>query len=252
MRGTATAIYSDGSTINVTARATWTSSAPAVAAITAGGGGPGGGGGGGGQATALSAGSTTITATYTGFSGTATLTVTTAVLTSITVAPATDAVPVGVQVHYAATAIYSDGSTKDVTAAASWSSSATSVAQVSDAGPTRGQATTLAAGSATIMAYWNGLSGTATLTVTTATLASISVTPAASSASVGSTVLLRAYGVYSDGSRFEVTTSATWSSSDTSIATVSISGATAGQVTAAAAGTATISAAYEGSRDRPH
>lgn len=241
---TATAIYSDGSTVTVTNMATWVSTSPAVASITTGGGGPGGGGR--GQATALSAGTTTIQATYGGFTGKATLTVTSAVLTSITVAPATTAAPVGVKLTFTATANYSDGTSKDVTTAASWTSSDTTLAQVSDAGPTRGQATTLAAGTVTITAYFGGFSGKATLTVTTATLSSIAVTPATSSVSVGSTVVLKAYGVYSDGSKFEVTSSATWTSSDTSIATVSSTAGTAGQATAVSAGSATIRASYGG------
>ncbi len=242
----ATAVYSDGTTVNVTNLATWSSSAPAVAGITTGGGGGPGGGGPRGQATALTAGSTTIKATYSGFTGTATLTVTSAVLTSITVSPATNAVPVGVRFTYSATAVYSDGTTKDVTTAASWTSSATAVAQVSDAGPTRGQATALKAGTATITAAFGGLTGKATLTVTTATLAKVEVTPATSTLSVGSTVVLKAYGVYSDGSKFEVTTLAAWSSADTTVVTVVTGSSTAGQATALKTGTVTVTATYSG------
>jgi uncharacterized protein YjdB len=244
---TATAIFSDGSTADVTARATWVSSKPAVASITAGGGGGGpGGGGGGGQAVALGAGTATITATYAGFSATATLTVTNAVMTSITVTPATTTLPIGAKLGFVATAGYSDGTTRDVTALASWTSSTTSVAQVSDAGTTRGQATALAAGTTTITATYSGLSGKATLTVTSATLASVEVTPATTSVSVGATVILKAYAVYSDGTKADVTASAAWSSSDTSIATVSTAAGSAGQATAVKTGTATITATYKG------
>jgi uncharacterized protein YjdB len=242
---TATAIFSDGSTADVTTRATWVSNKPAVASITAGGGGGGpGGGGGGGQAVALSAGTATITATYSGFSATATLTVTNAVITSITVTPATTTLPIGAKLTFVATAGYSDGTTKDVTTLASWTSSTTTVAQVSDAGTTRGQATALKAGTTTITATYSGLSGKATLTVTSATLASIVITPATTSVSVGATVILKAYAVYSDGTKAEVTASATWSSSDTSVATVSSAAGSAGQATAVKTGTATITATY--------
>ncbi len=243
---TATAIFSDGSTVDVTPRARWVSSAPAVASITVGGGGGPGGGGAGGQAVALSAGTATITATYSGFSATATLTVTNAVVTSITVTPSTTTLPLGAKLGFVATAVYSDGSTKDVTTLASWTSSATTFAQVSDAGATRGQATALKAGTTTITATYSGLSGKATLTVTSATLASVEIAPATTSASVGTTVILKAYAVYSDGTKAEITASATWSSSDTSVATVSSAAGTAGQATAVKAGTATITATYDG------
>lgn len=245
---TATAIYSDGSTVNVTNLATWSSSAPAVAGITAGGGGPGGPGGpggGAGNATALTAGTTTIKGTYSGFTGTATLTVTDAVLVSVSVSPNTSTQPVGVTFPYTATATYSDGSTKVVTTAASWTSSSTSIAQVSDAGPTRGQATTLAAGTTTITAYFGGFTGKATLTVTAATLTGVTITPATSSISVGSTIVLKAYAVYSDGSKVDVTTSAVWSSADATIVTVSSIAPTIGQATALKSGTTTVKAVYK-------
>lgn len=243
---TATAIFSDGSTADVTTRATWVSSKPAVASITAGGGGGPGGGGGGGQAVALGAGTATITATYSGFAATATLTVTNAVITSITVTPASTTLPIGAKLTFVATAGYSDGTSRDVTTLASWTSTKTAVAQVSDAGATRGQATGLSAGTTTITATYSGLSGKATLTVTSATLASVEITPATTSVSVGATVILKAYAVYSDGTKAEVTASATWSSSDTTVATVSNAAGAAGQATAVKAGTATIKATYNG------
>jgi uncharacterized protein YjdB len=242
----ATAIYSDGSTANVTNAATWSSSSPSVAGITTGGGGPGPGGGAPGRATALSAGTTTIKATYSGFSGTATLTVTSAVLTAIGITPADTTLPVGGKLSYTATATYSDGTTRNVTAAASWTSSDTTVAQVSDAGPTRGQATALAAGTTTVSAFFGGLNGKTTLTVSAASVSSVEISPSTTSISVGATVVLRAYAVLTDGTKFEVTTSAAWTSSNTSIATVSSGGASIGQATAVATGSATITATYKG------
>lgn len=64
---TATANYSDSSTIDVTSTATWTSSNTAVATVSASG-----------LVTAVAAGSATITAASGGFSGTSAITVTTA------------------------------------------------------------------------------------------------------------------------------------------------------------------------------
>jgi len=89
-----------------------------------------------------------------------------AVLTSIAVSPATATIGVGGTQQFAATGSYNDGSQKDITASASWSSTKTSVATVSNTNPTKGQATGVAAGSATLRATTSGITGSASLTVT--------------------------------------------------------------------------------------
>jgi len=72
----------------------------------------------------------------------------------------------------------------------------------------------------------------------TATLVSISVTPANPSLPVGGTQQFAASGTYSDGTSHDITTQATWSSSSTSVATINSSGL----ATAVAEGTSTINA----------
>jgi len=74
---------------------------------------------------------------------------------------------------------------------------------------------------------------------TTATITSIAVSPAGSSATQGSTVQFTAIGTYSDGTTSNVTTTCTWASSSTGVATIN----TGGLATAVSAGTTTISAA---------
>jgi uncharacterized protein YjdB len=232
---TATATYSDGSTGSVTATASWTSSTASVATISASG-----------LATAVASGATTITASLNGVSGTAMLTVTSAApppptLSSVTVTPATATVAVGATQQFTATATYSDGSTANVTSTATWSSSATTVATVSAAGV----ATGVASGSTTITASLNGVNGTATLTVPTATpptLSSIAIAPTTASINTGATQQFTATATYSDGSTANVSATATWASSSTATATVN----TSGLATAVAAGTTTISASLSG------
>jgi hypothetical protein len=72
----------------------------------------------------------------------------------------------------------------------------------------------------------------------TSSLVSISVTPANPSVPVGVTKQFTASGTYSDGTSHDITTQVTWSSSNTSVATVNSSGL----ATAVGAGTATITA----------
>ena len=155
-------------------------------------------------------------------------------LVSISVTPPSPSIWVGSTQQYAAIGTYSDGSTQNLTGSATWSSSNTAVATINGAG----LATGVAAGSSTITATSGSISGSATLNVALITLESISVTPANTSISIGTTQQYTATGTYSDGSTQNITSSVTWSSSNTAVATINSSGL----ATAVAIGSATISA----------
>ncbi len=251
----ATAIMSDNSTQNVTRNATWTSASPTVATVTPGGGGGGGGGGVGGTVVALAAGATTIRATYQGVTGSTPLTVTSAVVVGISITPAVATTAVGDKVQYAASAIYSDNSSRDVTATATWQSTKTTVAQIGTAGggrgggggaTTPGLATGIGAGSTTIEATFSGVTGMVTLTVTTATVASIEITPAAPTLPQNLPVALRATAIFTDNTSQDVTALATWTSNATAVLGVSDTAGSKGSAVTLAAGTATVSASWSG------
>jgi uncharacterized protein YjdB len=228
---TATATYSDSSTANISTAVTWTSSAASVATVNSSG-----------MASAVATGSATITATLTGVSGSTALTVTAAPVTisSIAVTPATQSITAGATQQFTATATYSDGTTGNVTSTAAWTSSASSTATIN----TAGLATAVAAGSTTITASLNGVSGTAALTVTAAVTipVSIAVTPTAPSIGAGSTQQFTATATYSNGSTANVTSGATWTSSSTTVATINASGLATG----VAAGSTTMTASVGG------
>jgi hypothetical protein len=78
--------------------------------------------------------------------------------------------------------------------------------------------------------------------ISTATLSSIAITPANSGMLSGTTKQLTATGTYSDGTQQDLTTSVTWISSNTTIATISSTAGSNGLVTSLAAGTTTITA----------
>jgi len=78
-----------------------------------------------------------------------------------------------------ATGTCADGNTQDLTTSVLWTSSPASVATVSNVPATMGEATGLEPGTATITALFGGQLGTATLTVTSATVTSPRVRPAA-------------------------------------------------------------------------
>jgi uncharacterized protein YjdB len=128
---------------------------------------------------------------------------------------------------------YSDGTSEDVSSAAAWMSSNPAVAQVSNSG----LVTAIASGNTSVTASLGGLSASASITVTPA-LKSIVILPGLSSVSVGDHITLTATANYSDSSTKDVTAQVKWSSSNSSVATVSSSGA----LSVMAAGDAVISA----------
>ena len=251
----ATAVYDDGTSAVVTGSATWSSSDESVAVMSVAGGGrggfPGGGVVGGGTATALAVGSATINATYTEngitLTGTALLTVTDPPLLSIEITPTDPTVGLASQYQpFVATAIYTDYSTRNVTASATWSSSNGAVAVISSSGGTAGRATLLVPGASTITATYGGMSASTTLTVVTKKVTTIQVTPTNPTVVLGINQAFAATAVYDDGSTGAVTGGATWTSSDATVASVGNSGGSTGVATPINSGSTTITAAYQG------
>ena len=178
----------------------------------------------------------TITATSEGQSGTATVNVTLAPVASVTVTPSSASIAITGTVQLTATT--KDANGNPLTGrAVNWSSSDNTIATVNGSGLVTG----VAAGPVTITATSEGKSGTATITVAGAPVASVTVTPASASVQAGQTQQLSATLKDANGNILTGRT-VTWSSSNTSVATVSSSGL----VTAKVAGSATITATSEG------
>jgi uncharacterized protein YjdB len=204
---------------------TWASTNPGVAAVN-----------GSGVVTGVAAGAATITAACEGQSGTAAITVTVVPVASIAVSPAAASVTTGQTVQLTATPKDANGNPltgRTVT----WATSNVTVATVSGNGLVAGGA----AGTATITASSEGQNGTAAITVTLAPVASVVVSPAAVSITVGRTAQLTATPKDANGNSLTGRV-VTWASSAPGVATVSASGL----VTGVAAGTATLTATSEG------
>ena len=151
-----------------------------------------------------------------------------ATLTSITITPANPSVTKGSQQQFTATGTYSNGTTADFTASATWSSSNAGVATVSNASGSKGMATAVAAGGATISASITAsgktVTGSTGLTVPAATLTSIAVSPASVSLGLNATQQYTASGSYSDGTTQNITNAVTWTSGSPSIVSISAAG----------------------------
>jgi len=223
----ATGSYSDSSTADITAMVTWSSTTSSVATIAATG-----------VATGVTRGTTTIRATLGAVSGQTTLTVTSPELIGVDVTPATMTLETGATGNLVATANFTDGSTLDVTATATWTSTAPGIASVAS-----GVVTAVSVGMAEVSATYMGAGATAGLTVTGPTLVSLAFEfPGPFTLGVPATLELRLLGTYSDGSVIDVTAMAAWSSSTPAAATVN----GAGLATTLAAGTTTITATLSG------
>lgn len=220
---TATGIYNDQSTQNVTATATWQTSDPTVATVNSAG-----------MLTALKQGSVTVTATVGTISGTMPVTVTAPTLSSILVTSAAASLFAGQTSQMTATGVYSDGTSQDVTSQVLWTSSNQLFATVNASG----MVTAVAKGQVTITATSGSISGTASVSVNNVVLASIIVTPANASIAAGQTQQFAANGIFSDGSTTDITKNVAWDTDAHGVATVS----QAGLATGVASGSANVRA----------
>ncbi|HEY2677549.1 MAG TPA: Ig-like domain-containing protein [Steroidobacteraceae bacterium] len=215
---TATGNYTDGSTPNVTPTAAWASSAPGVATVSAGlvtcnpnattGG-----------AATISAMGATATATTT---GSTTVNCAAPVLSSIAVAPSPVTLASGGSVQLTATGLFSSGPSQSLTSSVVWSSSVPGVATVSATGLVTCNAGATMTGSSTISAASGSVSGSVGVTCQAQSLKSITVSsPRQCEIPQGGTIQLTATGNYASGPPKNLTSTAAWSSSNSSVATVS-------------------------------
>lgn len=207
---------------------TWSSSDPAVAAVSAAG-----------VVTGVAVGGPiTITATSEGKQGTATVTVTPIPVAQVAVTPPTGNLFVGATVALTATPKDAQGGTlsgRTIT----WASGNPALATVSASGVVTGVAP---GGPVTITATCEGISGTATVTVSLVPVATVTVSPGTGTVPKGTTLQLTA--TLKDAQGQSLTgRSISWSSSANGTATVSATGLVTG---VAMGGPVTITATSEG------
>ena len=227
---TATGLYGDGSSVDLTDLVTWSSSVPSIASITTDG-----------VATGVQASTppVQIIATFSGVTGSANLTVSSATLAGITVTPASKGVPAGVPTAFTARGTYSDGSTFDLTDVVIWDSSPFLVAI-----PTgEGLFTGFQSGTAQITATFGGHTGSANLTVTSHQLVSITVTAPRATMPKRISQQYTARGFFTDGSQHDLTSVVTWTASPTDVVTITPDGVATGVQGSATPGV--ITASYE-------
>ncbi|MGA2737700.1 MAG: Ig-like domain-containing protein [Bryobacteraceae bacterium] len=231
----ATGTYSDGSTRSLTNLASWSYSATNIATVSAIG---------RISSSPSQTGSGVISASFAGFTATAAAKVNFAHVRSISVAPNRTALPVAASQLFTATGAFTDGSSQDVSLLVHWTSSAADLATVANTLQSEGLASALAPGSVTIMAsYLPSVSGRTILTVDTAALVSIAITPANSTVADGAAFQFTATGTYKDKSTHTLTQSVAWSAANSSSLLVSNDPGSQGFGYGLAAGQNTVTAA---------
>ena len=245
----ASAVYTDGSRVDVTTQAAWTTGRAATATISNGAGTQG-------TVTAVAVGTTTITATWSGLMGTTNLTVTPAIPTGITVTPFEVAINVNATQAYTAVVIYDIGTQATVTGQCMWTSSNTSVATIAIGGMGMGMTATargLGYGETTITCKYTAqgvtVTGTATLKVNPPLVpTALNITPDPNSCTVGGMApAFVATATWSNGTTTTVTNTATWTTADAAIAGVSTTGMTRGVATCLNTGMTTVTATFNNS-----
>ena len=170
-------------------------------------------------------------------------------ISSIFVSPPSSTIAVNNTVQLTATAIYSDGSQNTISGTSvGWSSSNTDVATVTSPG---GLVTGISTGTATITVTSQGVNTTATVTVTPTNITTLSITTTQGNANGSQTTAtisgapntLQFYAYGNGLSSNDLTQAVTWTSSNTSVATISSGLSTGnGLATSVAAGTTNITA----------
>ena len=125
-------------------------------------------------------------------------------LTSITIAPLAPIADAGTTTSFFATGLYSDGSSKDISASVTWNSSAATIASISASGA----ATAIVGGTSNITATLGKVTGNASIQVTAPTF--ITVNPPFPAVSVGGSQAFTAVGSFPDGSTHDLTNLVEW------------------------------------------
>jgi hypothetical protein len=231
--------FSDGTVMDLTGLAEWTSSDSAVATISNDTDMPG-------LATAVAPGAAIITGTFGGVSATADVIVTEGELERLEITPISPDLPDGFSLQFTATAFFSGATSEDVTAQAVWTSSAPAVATISNAAGESGLATAVNVGVTSISAAFEGMEEETALTVTNTLLDRLEFTSDIDVIDLGGPLRFSTTGFFTDATELDLTEQVTFTSSDTGIAEVSNVSGSRGIVTPIEAGTFTLTAERDG------
>jgi trimeric autotransporter adhesin len=210
-------IYSDGTTQNLTQIVTWKSDANGdglddsnVIAISNNSLSMG-------TAKAMGTGDSIISASLGSLVGRLEYTVTQAAISSIKVQSVNDSRPKGLNEKITAIAVYTDGTTIDITSSVTWIADSngdgkndTNVASISNSPESKGTVTTTSTGTVKIIGTFGNFSSSKTITVQPASIVSLAISPTSATVAKGFIRQFTASGTFTDGTVQDLTVNATW------------------------------------------
>jgi len=234
----ATAHYSNNTILDITEQATWLSNDSSVATI-------GNTTVDSGIVSALAAGNSTITASLANQSQQVTLNVDDAVLQSLVITPANSSIAINTQKRFSVTGFYDNGSSRDLTEHVTWSSNNSSDNKLVELQSKAGYFKAIATGTSQIIATLGEITSFTNLTISSATLESITISSTTTTIPAGYGTQITAIGHFSDGSEQDITDSVSWSSSNATIASIN-SDNDATELLSYQSGNTTINATFDG------
>ena len=187
-----------------------------------------------------------IKGTWDGIQSSTGLIVTDATLTAITITPEDTTIAQGTTEQFTAEGTYSDNTTLDITHIVDWKSSDTGIGVINADGLAEGVASGEVEISASFDVDGDTISEAVTLTVTNATIESITVVPEDSTIEEGESQQFTATGSFSDDSEQDITDLATWLTIDNTVGTISNSPNNRGLFVSIDSGTTIIEATFGG------
>ncbi|USD40085.1 Ig-like domain-containing protein [Vibrio sp. SCSIO 43135] len=196
--------FSDGSSLPLDPqRIQWQSTSPSIVAVDSSG-----------VITQREEGASTIEAMYHEFVTKSEVIGVEADLESIQIVPGEVLLPQGWTTQLYALAIYDSQTYVDITELANWESANQEVLTLTDEA---GEVLAQSAGESSIFASWQGVKGSTVVTVESAMLERIMLTPATTNMRLGGSLDFTAMGIYSNGGVVDLTSSVSWASSDSEV-----------------------------------
>ncbi len=203
-------VYTDGSRQDLTAEALWRLGDTRLAQINTAGDAPG-------LLFALQAGSGILSASYRGYNAEAVLEISQAVLQRLEIQPPLLPWVNGNSQQLRVMGIYSDGSSRDLSNEANWSSDNPAVLDIDNGLGQAGLATAVGAGTVRVTAATAGLSDSIELTIGQEQLVALEITPNNPAVAKGSQFAIAVTGIYSNNVKQDLSTQVAWSLADDTI-----------------------------------
>ena len=206
-------VYSDGSTLPLDDQVDWTSANAQVVAWD-------------GRVYTNGVGQTQLTASFQGREVQLPVNVGPAQAVDLRIAPLERTIAAGTSTSFEAIVTFTDGLQRDVTDDVAWTTSDSEVATISQEGVATSyvEGETYVQASFTAESYPTVTASEATLTVTSAEISSIQITPREATLTRGTEAQYTALATFTDGTRQDITGEANWNTGDATIADISFDG----------------------------